>query len=83
MEVVKHLLNQLFLRYSTVELPANDTSDIDKTILRGINTFIRFVHVCIENIEIQNIQPLPANLSDWLLLVFDRNPDKICKKSIA
>ena len=78
--MIIQIYNPLFERVSQIQAPSSDTSDLDKTLLRGIASFIRLTHSTIENVELRNMGALPENLSAWLLHIFERHPDKSVRK---
>lgn len=82
--LVSLLFNDLYQRVIAAGIPLTDTSDADKSILRCISSFVRFVSSIIETLDqTVGLKLLPDGLSDWLLGNFEQNPDKLVKKSIA
>jgi len=82
--LVSLLFNDLYQRVIAAGIPLTDTSDADKSILRCISSFIRFVSSIIETLDQTfGLKLLPDGLTDWLLGNFEQNPDKLVKKSIA
>lgn len=82
---VQALMPLLFARVSQVQYPRDATSEVDKSVLRGIAAFVRLVSIAIETLEFKEVSV--TGLTAWLLAVFQTNagmhPDKPCKKAIA
>ena len=69
-----------------MQYPRENTSETDKSLLRGIGSFVRLVSISIETLEFKEIPVF--GLTGWLLALFQTNcdsvhPDKPCKKAIA